>query len=132
MKGRTRVLAALLALFAFSASFAEQVWASTCAGATAPTGSAPRAAPAAHGDRGCDQEMPMPGSGHGEHSRAPAGGADCPFQAIAPGGCVLLSFPAPAAVLPDFSPTIHARVIPAAQAAPDLLLASPHFRPPQA
>jgi hypothetical protein len=47
MRTRFRMLAALLALFAFSASFAEQVWASTCAPAADPPGAS--AAPVSGG-----------------------------------------------------------------------------------
>ena len=133
MKHRARVLAALLALFAFTAAFAEQVWASTCAPATAVAQAGSMRMPGsagAHGQHGCDQDMPMPGSGQGEHSRAPTGG-DCPFQAIAASGCVIF-FAAPGTAVPDCAAVSAARMVPSAQVAPDLLLASPHFRPPQA
>lgn len=129
MGNRVRVLAALLALFAFTAAFAGQVWASACA--PAAQAAAGHAAVAAHPQHDCDPGMPMPGHAPQRHSRAPAGG-DCPFQAMAAGGCVPFSFAAPDAAVPAFAPDASARMNPATQAAPDLLLASPHFRPPQA
>ena len=135
MKARARVLAALLALFAFTAAFAEQVWASTCAQAAEMTHAAstahPGAGAAAHPQHGCDQDMPMPGHGQERHPRAPTGG-DCPFQAVAAGGCVIFSFPAADGAVPDFTAAPAARMLPAAQATPDLLLAFPLFHPPQA
>jgi hypothetical protein len=129
MRNRFRLLAALLALFAFTAAFAEQVWASACAPAAQAV--AGHAAVATHPGHDCDPGMPMPGHAPQRHSRAPTGG-DCPFQAAAAGGCVLFSFAAPGAAAPDPAIAPSARMIPAAQAAPDLLLASPRFRPPQA
>jgi hypothetical protein len=133
MNHRARVLAALLALFAFTAAFAEQVWASTCAPASVETQAGSMRMPGsadAQGQHGSDQDMPMPGHGRG-HSRAPTGG-DCPFQAIAASGCVFFSFPSTEVAVPDCAAVSAARMLPAAQAAPDLLLAFPHFRPPQA
>lgn len=127
MKARIRVLAALLALFAFTAAFAEQVWASACA----QTEMAPTAPAGTHPEQGHDQHMPMPGHGQDRHSRMPAGD-DCPLRAVAASGCVIFSFPAPDGAVPDFTPTPSPRMVPAAQATPDLLLAFPRFHPPQA
>jgi hypothetical protein len=132
MKRRARALAALLALSAFSVSLAEQVWASTCAPVMASSAAVTQAADDAPPMDGCDREVAMPSGDGGDHSRPPAGGSDCPFQALAPGGCALLSFPAVAAALPAQVPTTLARIAPAGEAAPELLLASPRFRPPQA
>ena len=134
MKARARVLAALLALFAFTAAFAEQVWASTCAQTEmAAAASMPEmgAGAAVHPEQGHDQEMPMPGHGQDRHSRMPAGD-DCPLRAVAASGCVIFSFPAPDSAVPDFTATSSPRMVPAAQATPDLLLAFPQFHPPQA
>lgn len=134
MKHRARVLAALLALFAFTAAFAEQVWASTCAQTEmAASASMPEmgAGAAEHLQPGHGQEMPMPGHGQERHSQMPAGD-DCPLRAVAASGCVLFSFPAPETAVPDFSAAPSARMAPAAQATPDLLLAFPQFHPPQA
>ncbi|HKP75041.1 MAG TPA: hypothetical protein VJT67_05825 [Longimicrobiaceae bacterium] len=132
MKARTRVLAALLALFAFTAAFAEQVWASTCAPAAAmAAASMPHAdaGAATHPQHGCDQDMPMPGHGQERHSRAPG---DCPLQAVAASGCVTFLFAAVGGAAPDFTVGPSPRVAPAAQSTPDLLLAFPRFHPPQA
>jgi len=129
MRNRFRVLAALLALFAFTAAFAEQVWASACVPAAQAV--AGHAAVAAHPGHDCDPAMPMQGHAPQRHPGVPTGG-DCPFQAVAAGGCALFSFAAPDAAVPAPLADASARMISATQAAPDLLLASPHFRPPQA
>jgi hypothetical protein len=134
MKARSRLLAALLALFAFTATFVEQVWASTCAqtemAASAPSaGMGRNAAQAAH--TGHTRDMPMPGHDQQRHSRMPPGD-DCPLRAVAASGCVTFSFPAPASAVPDFTAAASPRMVPAAQATPDLLLVFPPFHPPQA
>jgi hypothetical protein len=128
MRSRIRVLAALLALFAFTAAIAEQVWAACVPAAEMAAGSA---AVAAHPGHDCGPEVPVPGHGPQRHPGAPTG-AGCPFQAAAAGGCALFSFAAPDAAVPDLAADPSARMVSAVQAAPDLLLASPHFRPPQA
>jgi hypothetical protein len=132
MKSRVRLLAALLALLAFSASLAEQVWASTCepgmareVSSSASKTSAPTAHGAGHGD------MPMPGGPHdGGQAPAPAGHDECPLVTLA-GGCTLLSLPAPAAEPAGGAPAPETRVSVRADRAPDLLLPSSLFHPPQ-
>jgi len=134
MKPRVRVLAALLALFAFTAAFAEQVWASTCAQTVmAASASMPEmgAGAAEHPQAGHDQEMPMPGHGQERQSQMPAGD-DCPLRAVAASGCVTFSFPAPDGAVPEFTAAPSDRMVPTAQATPDLLLVFPRFHPPQA
>ncbi|MFL5386431.1 MAG: hypothetical protein ACJ8GN_28260 [Longimicrobiaceae bacterium] len=132
MKARVRVLAALLALFAFTAAFAEQVWATTCAQTVMAASMAEMGAGAAeHPQAGHDQEMPMPGQGQERHSQLPAGD-DCPLRAVAASGCVAFSFPAPDGAVPEFAAAPSGRMVPAAQATPDLLLVFPRFHPPQA
>jgi hypothetical protein len=87
MRTRFRTLAALLALLAFSAWFAEQVWTGTCAPAAAE---AARHHPAAHsqadGGHGA-MEMPAVSAPHS----TPDAPDECPVQAVA-GGCILFSF----------------------------------------
>lgn len=87
MRTRFRTLTALLALVAFSASFAEQVWASTCAPVAAE---AARHHPAAYtqadGRHGA-MEIPAVSARHS----APDAPDECPVQAVA-GGCIHFSF----------------------------------------
>lgn len=86
MKRRYRLFAALLALFAFSASFTESVWAATCApmGAQMAYDSPATAAqhPALHGG-GATAEIPE------DDSDKPA----CPLPALAATGCVSVLLP---------------------------------------
>ncbi|HET7464597.1 MAG TPA: hypothetical protein VFJ82_25370 [Longimicrobium sp.] len=128
MRLRSRTLAALLALFAFSASFAEQAWASMCAtGEPAAAHSstvAHPAAPHAH------HTMPgMPGERHdGREPASPAGG--CPVQAVA-AGCTILSLPASTGHAPTAVPPANGVTPVRADQARELLLAVSLFRPPQ-
>lgn len=130
---RRRTLAALLALLAYSASVAEQVWASTCAPVEArPVAAAPipsmemdghGAAPA-----GCGEEERLPSS---EHSPAPAGADDCPFQALSATGCQVVVLPA-FCDSPPLARSASGGPGPVAAATPDLVFADPPFHPPQA
>jgi len=132
MKHRARLLAALLALFAFSASFAEQVWASGCGPYMAGGGMSSMAgmsATAAHAGGHGDMAMPM-GSHDGSHSPLPSGSDECPLQVLA-GGCTLLSLPADSDDPAAGAPAPEARVSLMADRAPDLLLPSSLFHPPQ-
>lgn len=130
MKPRFRVLAALLALFAFSASFAEGLWASTCApmdsmasmdGSRASTGHMESEASDAHG------QFLEPGSSQRE---SPDSAPSCPLTPII-GGCVAVFPPAPDAAL-AFVATIHTDPMVVLELAPDLLLVSSLLRPPRA
>ena len=124
MSTRLRTLAALLALFAFSASLAEPAWASACAPAeAASTAAAP--GHAAHGH----PSAPVPGHAPRGHTPAPVSG--CPVHAAASAGCTLLLLPAAAAAPPAPDAARGQDAPPAADALPDLLLASGPFRPPQ-
>lgn len=126
MRTRFRTLAALLALMAFSASFAEQVWASTCAPVEAsPSGeSAPASHP--HGGHG---GMEMPADHH--DPRIPSSDdAECPVQAVA-AGCALVFFPSATMDAVPAAPAADPRVAPHADPSIQLLLVSSHFRPPQ-
>jgi hypothetical protein len=120
MRARLRTLAALLALFAFSASYVEQAWASLCAG----DGASPAAAvasPVTHGGHAGDSGVP-PGE--------PAPDAECPVQAVA-AGCTVVSLP-PAASTAAALPALPDAVPPVcADQTHDLLLSSSLFRPPQ-
>jgi hypothetical protein len=128
MRGRLRTLAALLALFALSAYFAESVMASWCMPGAETSASADGSAPGAHA--GMHHGVPQGGSPEAEYpdSEAPP----CPFGMTGAGAsCV-------AAPLPATSEPV--RAVPIAQASlllllvqsPDLLLVTAHFRPPRA
>lgn len=119
---RLRTFAALLALLTFSASFAEQVWASTCDGAMR-MGSTPSHAEAMAGMQHAPAESPHP------TPRSP----ECPLSAAlaSNGGCIFTYHPSPAPVVAP----LQAPNAPAVMAAPadalDLLFVSPQFRPPK-
>lgn len=129
MKSRTRVLAALLALLAFSASFAEGVWASMCApmDSMASMEHSAAVAPSAHS---------MASDGNGGSSaaelpeKAPAPDPGCPLT-LASGGCMVVFSPAPAAGV-AVTATVLGQPMAALNVAPDLLLVSALLRPPRA
>jgi hypothetical protein len=125
MKPRLRLLAALLALSAFSASMAEQAWASMCAMPAADmSGAAP--APMA--------EHTMPADAPVRHD-APAGHSDssmpCPLQAVSSTCSVVLL---PSAEPPRPAPVSESggRVGALPDQLTHLLIGSFLFRPPQA
>lgn len=126
MRTRFRTLAALLALFAFSASFAEQVWASTCAPAAVEQ-AGHHAAAESHVD-GSHGAIEMP-SAPAPH-RGPDVPDECPVQALAV-GCALLPLPAPVREAP--APADAPRVLAAPYTDPsrEILLVTAFFRPPQ-
>lgn len=113
MNARFRFLAALLALFAVSASFAEPAWGAACV---------PLAeAPAGHGDHGAPPPPDQP---------VPDADGGCPVQAVA-SACALVPLPAPSGMVavPLRAPTTL--VPPRADPSRELLLAIAFFRPPQ-
>lgn len=122
MKPRFRILAALLALLAFSASFAEQVWAGACAPVAEAGAHHTSPAPDADGAHHGAQSPAAPGE-----PRAPD---DCPLRAVAP-GCALLLLPAPVRVpaAPADAPRVVA--VPYTDPSREILLATAFFRPPQ-
>lgn len=133
MKSRFRVVAALLVLFAFSASFAEGLWASTCA----PMASMDSMDSMEHsepvmpsadliGADGQVDSMPMEMPEQGAEDPAPS----CPLTPVI-GGCAAIFFPAPEAG-PGATPPVHTTPVVALDVAPDLLLVSALLRPPQA
>lgn len=124
MTVRVRAIAAFSTLLAFSAFFAESVWASTCPPET------PIAAEAHLQD--CAE---MTGSGAGEHAPADTQGdrhtpgSPCPIAA-GPGSCVsviALAAPVPGAPAPEAVQTLCAT-----RGLHDRLAASTIFRPPRA
>ncbi|HEU0077514.1 MAG TPA: hypothetical protein VFQ76_07675 [Longimicrobiaceae bacterium] len=128
MKPRARLLAALLALFAFSASFAEQVWASACGRDVAGV---PSSFSPTMGTAGGHADMAVPPGPHGSgHSPAVPGHDECPLLALA-GGCTLLSLPAAAVVPAASARAPEVRISIRMDRAPDLLLPSSLFHPPQ-
>lgn len=126
MRTRFRTLAALLALVAFSASFAEQVWASTCAPAEASRSAQSAPASHAHGGHG---GMTTP-EDHPDPRIPPPDDAGCPVQAVV-AGCTLIFFPPATIHAVPSAPAADARVAPHADPSIPLLLVSSHFRPPQ-
>jgi len=125
MKSRFRVLAALLALFAFSASFAEGLWASTCP----PMGSMASMDAMHMESEGSDapEESLEPGSSEPTTS-IPA--PSCPLTPIV-GGCAAVFSPPSEAVV-AFVATTQAKPVVVLDLAPDLLLVSSLLRPPRA
>jgi hypothetical protein len=128
MKARFRVLAALLALFALSAYYAESVMASWCLTGAEPSVLVESDARFAHG--GMHHGGPRsdsPGSKPSDSEVPP-----CPFGMTGAGAtCVAVPLPAS---------TEAVRAAPITQASlpfllvqsPDLLLVGGHFRPPRA
>jgi hypothetical protein len=86
MRIRSRILVALVALISFSASVAEGLWASSCAGTEEPTSAT-----------AIDMSMPM---GGGHPSNAPvdheqrSDPGSCPLPALLGTGCLVASLPA--------------------------------------
>jgi hypothetical protein len=130
MNRRIRVLAALLALFAFSAYFGESVWAALCPpGMDAHAAHAGEVADAADAHAGMHHAPPAPEADPGStRSDAPA----CPLgMAGAGGSCVGVSLPARTDVLVP-APAEHATASIPLDDSHDLLLVAAHFRPPRA
>lgn len=120
MRFRFRFLAALFALLAFSASFAEGVWASTCAETGTPAAHAGMDMPTGDDHAPCD---PAPREDPGSKD-------ECPFPAIAASGCVVVSLPAVTVQL-DISPVAASVVAVVPASFVDRLAVSALFRPPQ-
>ena len=125
---RRRSIAALLALLAFTAAFAEQVWASTCDGAMRMPDMA--------------QSEAMAGMDHGqEHGSMPAPSPDhdhpdpeCPLAAALAltGGCSITYQPATGLASPQLFPATASAALPGPDDVFDLLPATPPFHPPKA
>jgi hypothetical protein len=129
MRGRLRFLAALLALFAFSAYFAEGVWASLCLpGAESHAMIADN--PAEHGSSAGSHHAPAQTSGESESAGSDA--PPCPLGMTGAGStCVAVSLPA---VTNPMAPALpaHSVVHLILDSTHDLLLVASHFRPPRA
>ena len=125
MSTRFRTLAALLALLAFSASLAEQVWASACVPA------APVEAASAAVDHGVMPGHSARAPDHDPREHAPSPGNDCPLHAVASAGCTFVLLPAAEAAPSRPDAPLRQAVATFADALPDLLLASGPFHPPQ-
>jgi hypothetical protein len=129
MNRRTRVLAALLALFAFSAYFGESVWASVC-----PPGMETQVASGAAAlDEGSHAGMhhgPTPSTEDPDHPRSDA--PVCPSGTMSAGSsCVAASLPVVTVTLAD--PALGYAVPPVfLNGTHDRLLIALHFRPPRA
>jgi hypothetical protein len=124
MRSHFRVLSVLLALFAFSASVAEGVWASTCAAMEMRAGSAG------------GMTAPMEGMG-GEHSpdvphrgEAPGDERDCPLPTLAGSGCIVVSLHS-ATIQVDLTTPEDSAAPLARSELSDRLAVSTLFRPPQ-
>ena len=117
MNRRFRILGALLALSALSASYAEGVWASSTCAAMGP------------------MDMEGMGSMAMDEATAPvdpsSGPApDCPLLAVT-GGCTAVSFPAAEPTV-GFASPVPAAPTAALSVSPELLLATSLLRPPKA
>jgi hypothetical protein len=133
MSKRVRYYGAILSLVAFSAFFAESVWAATCdpdMGSTMAHGAAAASAePAAPGG--------MPVHDHAAHpDPAPAGNggddaASCPLVMAGAGGCVSSTLGAAAGTVRFPPPQSHLTRL-GAVAHAELLVALTLFHPPRA
>jgi hypothetical protein len=127
MMRRFRSFGALVALLAFSAYFAESIWAAAC---PPDTGVESGAVAGGHGAAG------MPAH-HGGHDPAPAEGDDdavplpCPFAAIGASGCVSASLGA-APVTLDAAGSAAAPSLYSNAELLDTLVATVLFHPPRA
>jgi hypothetical protein len=142
MKRRTRTLGALMALLAFTAYFAENVWASMCM-----PGAGAEMTMMAHADahEGASAGAPDRAAGHVEtddgHAmageaapRAPDGtpAPACPLGAGSVGSsCVALSLPGSSSAF-DSRDTLSSGVNLSPPGPGEILLASALFRPPRA
>jgi hypothetical protein len=128
MNQRTRVLAALLALFAFSAYFGESVWASVCPPGM-ETGGAPAPTTSDEGSHAGMHHGLAPSAGDPDH---PGNVPVCPSgMASAGSSCVAASLPAITTTLADPAPEY---AVPGffLDGTHDRLLIALHFRPPRA
>jgi hypothetical protein len=129
MSRRLRFLAALLALFAFSAYFAEGVWASLCL----PGSETHTSMVVGASDHGAHAGMNhAPGESSDDPGSPRSDAPPCPLGIAGAGSsCVAVSLPA--------AVTTVAQVAPGYAGAPlfldsthDLLVVASHFRPPRA
>lgn len=122
MKRHFRLVAALLALVAFSVSFAETVWATTCApmdrASTMEMAPAHTAGPAAAGEAEAPEHTPPPSQ------------TECPLTALAATGCVVISVPSVATDV-DFAPSFRSMNAPLPAGVIDRVTAAALFRPPR-
>jgi hypothetical protein len=146
MNRRLRFLAAIATLFAFSAYFAESVWAATCP-PELQDATRESAAAAVHASDGravhqrTEHAQPGGGShaGHavehgasGRHGEAGNDGhAECPFAALGMTGCVSVSLASPGT---SFAAAAHEQPLSVAMSAQlhDVLLIATLFHPPRA
>ena len=120
MNRRLRLLGALVALLAFSAYFAEGVWASVCM----PGMEDGTAAHAADAHAGMNHGAPSPSDD------APA--PDCPLGMTVMGGsCVAVSLPSSVEV-PAPAAESSTAALASGDDGHDSLLTASHFRPPRA
>jgi pimeloyl-ACP methyl ester carboxylesterase len=129
MRSRFRTLAALLALFAFSAYFAEGVWASLCLpGAETQVHMAMDATH--HGSHAAGHHAPAQDSGDPDPSRSDA--PSCPLGMTGMGSsCVVASLPASTSTIAQAAPE-HAEIPLFLDSTHDRLLVASLFRPPRA
>jgi hypothetical protein len=130
MKTRFRHLGALLALAAFAAFFAGNVWASLC-----PPGMGAGMGVTVEVDAGAHRGMPMhhPEPVPSDGSDAPAPDlSHCPFAVAGAGGsCVAASLPSAVASL-TAAPNEPSLLSAISDSLPDLLLVASLYRPPRA
>jgi hypothetical protein len=124
MRSHFRVLGVLLALFAFSASVAEGVWASTCTAMEMRAGSPAGMTGPMQGMAG-DHSPDVPHQGE-----APGGGRDCPLPALAGSGCIVVSLHSTAIQVDLTTPEDSGAPV-ARPELSDRLAVSTLFHPPQ-
>ena len=126
MNRRFRTVAALVTLLALSASFAEQVWASTCDRTMQAADQADAGAMIGMHHETMPRQAPTPASNPDESP------PDCPLAAALAitGGWPLAYRPSTAPAPPLVSET-SSQVLTAPRAVVELLLAAPPFHPPK-
>lgn len=128
MRKPLRVAAALLALIALSAYFAESVMAAWCLPGVETAASAEAVAPAGHTAMhhgGTPVDAPEP-----QHSGS--GVPACPFGMTGSGtSCVAVPLPAVREGV-RAAPATESTLLPVAVRSPAMLLVTSHFRPPRA
>lgn len=125
---RRRMLAALLALATFTASFAEQVWASTCDESMGMP-DMPRAEAMAGMDHG-QEHGPAPAPAPDHDGRAP----ECPLAAALAltGGCTITFQPGTGLGFQQVFGSTTSAALPAPADVLGRLPAAPPFHPPKA
>ena len=129
MNRRRRTCAGFVAIVALTFSFAETVWASTCAPAMGTPAEAAFSSEHVPTDPDCMSHVPAGGTRHGDDDEGP----QCPFgpTAAAEGCMASATLPGRPAQAPTLSPDASSAVL-SAEGKHDLLLQTALFHPPRA